>query len=349
MDFRRMTYTLAAVAAVLLAAVVAGGCGRGHGEVPGARQAAVYYWRTSFALDSAERAFLQRHHVEKLYVRFFDVVMRGGRPMPNATVTGLDSVPPGLEVVPTVFIMENCLHADTARLARQVVRRVAQMCDTHGLRAGELQVDCDWTARSMPVFYSLLEAMRRELSQRGWRLSVTVRLHQLSMPVPPADYGVLMVYNTGDIRRPDGTNPILDARHVAPYLPQLDGYDLPLCAAYPCFSWQLLYGRDGTFKAILYDSDLADTTMFRPLEGGRYLVTRNRDLPEPNSDGSDAVWLNVGDTVVVARPSAAAILNTHDRLAGQRAGINRQVVLYSLNSKQMKQYNDSLYEKIFTP
>ena len=39
----------------------------------------MYYWRTSLNLSKGERAFLQQHHVGRLYVRYFDVVC----PMPH--------------------------------------------------------------------------------------------------------------------------------------------------------------------------------------------------------------------------------------------------------------------------
>ena len=36
---------------------------------------AVYYWRTDLRLDSTERAFLKQYHINKVYCRYFDVVM----------------------------------------------------------------------------------------------------------------------------------------------------------------------------------------------------------------------------------------------------------------------------------
>ena len=57
------------------------------------------------------------------------------------------------------------------------------------------------------------------------------------MPAPPVDYGVLMVYNTGDPRNFMERNPILDYRDVYPYLDRLDKYPLPLAAAYPVYQW----------------------------------------------------------------------------------------------------------------
>jgi hypothetical protein len=63
------------------------------------------------------------------------------------------------------------------------------------------------------------------------------------MPVPPADYGVLMLYNTGDPRKFQQRNPVLDLRDVQPYLHRLANYDLPLAAAYPVYRWQrTIYG-----------------------------------------------------------------------------------------------------------
>ncbi len=335
------------ISIILIATVLLCGCKHRHDAVPDAKKAAVYYWRTSLNLDDEERAFLKQHGVEKMFVRYFDVVLRGGSPMPNATITGLDSVPVGVEIVPTVFIVENCLQADTAHLAELLVARVAQMCETHNVSGvRELQIDCDWTASSMTTFYALLKNIRDYAAAKGWRTSATIRLHQLNMPPPPADYGALMVYNTGNVRKPDGTNPILDQNHVAPYLKFLDSYDLPLCAAFPCFEWNLLYdGHD--FKAILYDAHLSDGSKYKKAGNGKYLAISSSDMPEYNSDGSAAVRINVGDSVIVARPGAEVILNTQRELAKHRPEINAQVILYSLNSKYLKLYNTDFYEKIY--
>lgn len=204
----------------------------------------VYYWRTVFALDSVEQAFLGKHGINTLYCRYFDVVMEGSQPVPNATIRFSRPVPEGLEVVPTVFIMNDCMQrgVNIDSLAVLIVRRVCQMNETHDIaHVRELQIDCDYTLRNRELYYSFLQTVRREARHRGMDLSVTVRLHQLSMPPPPADYGVLMLYNTGSIGQYAGEesrNPILDMRDVQPYLRHLKGYALPMGAAYPVFLWQ---------------------------------------------------------------------------------------------------------------
>ena len=201
---------------------------------------AVYYWRTDFRLDSTELAFLNDYHVKRLYCRYFDVVgNRPEGPMPNATVTFSSPVPAGIEMVPTVFITEDCMHRPCDSLARLIVDRILQMNETHDIMGvKEIQIDCDFTARSRKTYYRFLEQVRSEAKKHRLALSTTIRLHQLSMPEPPADYGVLMLYNTRDPQHADTRNPILDIRDVKPYVRYLKDYPLPLGAAYPVFLWQ---------------------------------------------------------------------------------------------------------------
>lgn len=202
---------------------------------------AVYYWRTSLQLNDAERSFLRTHHINKVYCRYFDVVMRDGEPMPNATLTFSDTLPSATELVPTIYLTEDCMHDRHEGLAEKLVRRINQMNETndiHGVK--EIQIDCDYTARSRRAYYDFLNEVKAQWTATHGRqalLSTTIRLHQLQMAPPPADYGVLMLYNTGDPQRFEERNPILDLRDVTPYLRHLGSYALPLAAAYPVYRW----------------------------------------------------------------------------------------------------------------
>ena len=202
---------------------------------------AVYYWRTDLRLDSMERAFLKTYHINKVYCRYFDVVMdENGEPMPNATITFSDTLPAGVEMIPTVYITIDCLQKSHKGLAEKLVKRIRQMNETNDISGvREIQIDHDYTARNMKVYYDFLREVREAWKSLGGTrvLSTTIRLHQLSMEAPPVDYGALMIYNTGDPQKFMERNPILDQRDVAPYLRYLDDYPLPLAAAYPVFSW----------------------------------------------------------------------------------------------------------------
>jgi hypothetical protein len=210
---------------------------------------AVYYWRTDLRLDSTERAFLSQYQIKKVYCRYFDVVMSdAGEPKPNATISFSDTLPDSIEIIPTVYITEDCMHADHPGLAEKIVSRILQMNETHDIpNVREIQIDCDYTSKSRKHYYKFLEEVRysltSHLSPLTSKLSTTIRLHQLSMPAPPVDYGALMVYNTGDPRKSEERNPILDYRDVYPYLKHLDSYSLPLATAYPVFRWlRMVYG-----------------------------------------------------------------------------------------------------------
>ena len=206
---------------------------------------AVYYWRTDLRFDSTERAFLQQYHINKVYCRYFDVVMsESGEPKPNATITFSDTLPDSIEIIPTVYITEDCMHQKHEGFAEKLVKRILQMNETnniHGVR--EIQIDCDYTLKSRKTYYDFLKEVDRLWKQRcprdsgDPRISTTIRLHQLAMEAPPVDYGALMIYNTGDPNKWEERNPILDYRDVYPYLNRLDKYPLPLAAAYPVFHW----------------------------------------------------------------------------------------------------------------
>ena len=215
---------------------------------------AVYYWRTDLRFDSTERAFLTQYHINKVYCRYFDVVMNdAGEPKPNATITFSDTLPDSIEIIPTVYITEDCMHQTHEGLAEKIVKRILQMNETNDIRnVREIQIDCDYTSKSRKRYYAFLKEIRssltshlipeqssptRSLSPLTSKLSTTIRLHQLAMEAPPVDYGALMIYNTGDPRKWEERNPILDFRDVEPYLRRLDSYPLPLAAAYPVFQW----------------------------------------------------------------------------------------------------------------
>ena len=198
---------------------------------------AVYFWRTDLRLDSTEQSFLQRYHIKKVYCRYFDVVIdeEGTDPKPNATIAFSSTLSDSIELIPTVYITENCMHQKHPGLAEKIVKRIRQMNETNDIKhVSEIQIDCDYTSKSRKNYYQFLDEVKEAWGQT---LSTTIRLHQLPMEAPPVDYGVLMIYNTGDPRKWEERNPILDIRDVQPYLKQLDSYPLPLAAAYPVYQW----------------------------------------------------------------------------------------------------------------
>lgn len=307
---KKITYIL--FSALILITVACGG--RKKDMSPSGNS--VYYWRTSFALDKSESYFLIHNHISKIYVRYFDVVPTPDMGiMPNATITFSSKIPHGIDVVPVIYIMEGCLKYDTSALGKKIIDRILQINATNNIYGpDEIQIDCDWTARSQAKYFALLRDIRKYAAVHSIGLSATIRLHQLSMPVPPVDYGTLMMYNTGDVKDVKCDNPILQLRDVAPYLKYLGRYSLKMNIAYPIFSWRLLY-RNSHFVGFMHGNDI-------------------ETYP--------------GDKVVVRQCSAKDILKVKQAVASQRPSINNNVILYTLDKCNIKRYNKDDIKEIFS-
>ena len=276
----------------------------------------MYYWSTTFQLDSTKQSFLKEHQINRLYLRYFDVVVDdNGEPMPNATVRFKDSIPQGLEIIPTVFIVNDCMKQDVSELPEKILRRILQMNETHHVRkVSEIQIDCDWTPSTRKTFFSFMEQLRALAKGKGIRLSSTIRLHQLSQTPPPADRGVLMMYNTGDFTQLSCEHPILDMRDVRPFLPALRRYKLPLSTAYPLYRWRIVF-RNGRYVGILHTDD---------------------ELP-----------VLPGDSIVIRQPELQEILEAKQAVSKQNARANDEVILFDLNNTNITRFKHTDYEEIF--
>jgi len=333
---------------ILLLLTIALSCCKPQGKPVENPLPGVYYWRTSFHIDSVEKQFLQTYNVGKMYVRYFDVILDDdGQLTPNATITFKEPTPKGIEIIPTIFIVNECVKHGIDTIAPLLMKRVLQMNETHDIgNVREIQIDCDWTASTQDTYFKFLEQLKTLLQKHNMKLSATIRLHQLSMQAPPVDYGVLMMYNTGELKNSKKRNPILDKRDVEPYLKYLADYSLPLCTAYPNFGWQLLFTGD-KFRDILYSEDLNDTTLYRKVASDKYLVISSIDLPNYLSSNSSYTYLNSGDSVFVVKPEVETLVQVHDALSHERPGINDQVIIYSLNKSSINNYKHEDYEKIY--
>lgn len=283
---------------------------------PAEKTRAMYYWNTSFRLDAAKEAFMKEHKVEKLYVRYFDVVMdANGEPMPNATIQFDSAVSCRQEIIPTVYVINDCMRQRHKGLAEKLLTRLLQMNETHHIgKVKEVQIDCDWTMTTRQNFFAFLEELHALTQKKGITLSATIRLHQLSQPVPPVDCGVLMVYNTGDLRKIEVEKPILDINDVKPYLAQLRKYDLPMASAFPIYKWELVF-RDGIFVDIQHE------------EG---------DVPMLETD-----------TVVTREPTLQDILECKQAVADANPDCMREIILFDINNYNINRYKQADYEKIF--
>ena len=192
-----------------------------------------------------------------------------GEIVPKSTIQFESPIPKGIAVIPVVYVENDCLQ-EPNDLSERIINRVYTMAQTHDISINEIQVDCDWTKSTMHDCFLLLNNMRLQLkSINNCKLSATIRMHQLAMPAPPVDYGVLMCYNTGDLHDYHTDNAILSEKDIRPYLNCLKKYELPICGAYPVFGWKLLF-EGGQFRAILRSVDLSDAALYKKISDRKY-------------------------------------------------------------------------------
>ena len=220
---------------------------------------AIYHWKTVYNPTPYEKDFLKKHQIKRLYLKFFDVGVdnlydgKGEQPVPIATTIFRDSIKHigDVEVVPVVFITIPALKCAPTlySLAEHIIDRVDDMCWANHIAYREVQLDCDWTRETKPLFFELCREVRFLLHERRKGLSATIRLHQLRDTLPDIDYGVLMLYNTESLVNPDVRNSILSSDVVSEYMRHVEA-DKHLDFAFPAYQW-ILWFKDRKFQGIL--------------------------------------------------------------------------------------------------
>ena len=293
----------------------------GKDDVP-SPQNSIYHWKTVFDIDSAEMSFLKKHGIGRIYLRMFDVALeydflnRTPDIVPIATTRFASPIPDGIEIVPVTYITLDALRAMEGReceMASLIVERLLAMSRHNSCgNIKEIQFDCDWTASTKTTYISLCKAAKNMLNSMGIELSLTVRAHQLRETPPPADRGVLMLYNTGALKNPKTENSILDYHDISPYFHPWK-YTIPLDYAYPIFGWGVKF-KENEFVAIVSDQDT--------------IVSK-------------------GEQVRIERPSCKEIILVKKLVEKKLGKPEVGNILYHLDSKQLKNYTEDEINQIF--
>lgn len=252
------------ISLVLIVATFLVGCSRVENTVVEPKNS-IYHWKTTFDINDAEAEFLKKHNIERIYVKMYDVATEqnflSGEAdiVPIATTKFVSAIPDNVEIIPVVYITIDALYAlgrwdRTEEFGKLIIERTLAMCRYNKCgKIRELQLDCDWTSTTKDVYEKLCGIIRKSLREKDIDLSITVRLHQLRESAPPADRGVLMLYNTGALKDIKTKNSILDMADAKPYL-KSKKYPIPLDYAYPAFGWGVKFEND-KFVAIVTDEE----------------------------------------------------------------------------------------------
>ena len=220
-----------------------------------------YHWKSIAQHNSEQINYLNDLRVDYLHYRFFDLSNEQGNIKPVGVANPDSSLLAQRDFAACIFITNSCFlkieASETNDLATKIIDKLNRQLEKANLQNGwkELQIDCDWTAKSMEAYFIFLKQLKEKLPEHIL-LSATIRLHQVRYPdktgVPPVDKGALMCYNMGDIQNIDETNSIYSTETLSSYLPQDIKYPLELDIALPLFEWYLVY-RDGKLHKIISD------------------------------------------------------------------------------------------------
>jgi len=313
--------------------------------------AGIYYWKTSLLITGFESDYLDALPARKLYLRFFDIDWEAasGQPRPVAVVEKAATLPESIELIPVVFITNrtflNLPDEDIPSLAENVLKKIFLIAlDFPEHEVKELQFDCDWSPKTRQKYFEFLRQVRLKLVEKPILLSSTIRLHQVryfeKTGVPPADRGVLMFYNMGDLEDIQAENTILDLNIAKQYLDNFGEYPLPLDIALPLFSWGVLI-REGKMISLINNlsvDDLEEEDRFSKISESRFEVAKSTYL--------QGYYLYKGDVLRIESAPAETLLESAELLSNVLKTKDLSLIFYHLDSVSLNKYPHETLEKI---
>lgn len=302
---------------------------------------AFYFWRTTFKLTPVEQRALADLHVERLYVRMFDVEAGAEGPSVIGKITSADPVP-RLDVVPVVYVKNEVFRHPTGDLAPMVWRAVQDRAAALGFSPHELQLDCDWTEATREPYFAFVRALGAE---SRLPLSATIRLHQVKYRertgVPPVERGMLMFYNMGKFSADPDARAIFDTKSAEKYLARIHDYPLPLDAALPIWSWTL-HLRDDRVESLMQSTDpdeLASKDFLERAGDDRFRVTRSAFL--------HGTLLREGDVLKVEVTGPAETLAAATLISPELARESRTLSLFDLSERNLTRHGTDKLDQVF--
>jgi len=307
----------------------------------GAPNVAFYYWKTIFKLTENEKEVLSENNVGKIYIRYFDIGLKGKEAIPVSSIR-FSEKPDPYKVVPVVYIKNEVMlepTVDLQQLAEKVNTYIGKVNAKNSIAWDEIQVDCDWTLQSKDRYLKFVEHLK---SVSAKRLSATIRLHQVKYygktGIPNVDKGVLMYYNMGSIA-PDNRNSIYDREVAQSYIKSLKKFPLALDVALPVYCWGIHFRDDGVINVIskIDVAALKNDPHFRKTDEITFQVV------ESVIRGGN--YFKEGDQLKMESILKDDLKNMADDLRDNLANRPNEIIFYDLDDFNMTSYNSD--QKIF--
>jgi hypothetical protein len=308
---------------------------------------AFYYWRTEFRLSQNELRVLKDLNVTKLYTRFFDVEWNALNNTPEPVGKILFTGHPGaVDIVPVVYITNKTLinipFDKLPELTDKIVNLMRRISAAHSIRYKEIQIDCDWSDKTRFKYFSLIENIRSAVKVP---VSVTIRLHQIKYRnitgIPPADRGMLMFYNMGNLKPEAQKNSIFNTEDAAKYVEYLDTYPLKMDVALPFFSWDV-HSRGKRIVNLLSKDKMININ-----DEINFQAENDYNFTAINSFYRNGNYFRKGDIIKREKLSDKEVTGAAEMVAEHLASAERTVVLFDLDEFNLAQFDDEIPEEIF--
>ncbi len=303
-----------------------------------------YFWKTRYHPDSTELAALHDLQVKQLYVRFFDVALSADKQQaaPVGMLRAAVPFPENIAITPVVFITTEVLLApnfDPDVLAGKMADLLQKLGGKYPYTSSEIiQIDCDWTTETREAYFTLLEALKKQTVFEDKKLSVTIRLHQIKFAavagIPPADRGLLMCYNMGNLRDPAANNSIIDPETFSKYIQRASDYPLPLDAALPLFDWWVWF-KNKKYYGLIHAGNLPET-----MAGGK--TTRFKADTSINGYAFEK-----GDRIRHENSPIKSLEAIINRMPEKMRSVKNSLLLFHLDSASLSKYTTHELENLY--
>lgn len=306
-----------------------------------------YYWKSVLKSNDEEILQLDSLHVKTIYLKLFDVD-RNDRTHENVPLAKLQVQQTNMltrfKIIPVVFITSECIRqtdsAQASDLAVKIYTLINSICSENKITFNEIQLDCDWTAATARPYFSLIKKMK-DLSRII--VSVTIRLHQVKYisksGVPPADKGMLMCYNMGNLKNTTIKNSIIDVNELKKYIGSLYAYPLPMDVALPVFDWMVLF-RNQQYKGLINDLSVdALSSSFAISKGNRIDIIKDTLL-----NGYD---FRKGDFIRIESSDMQQIKEAAREISSRLKNTKPAIALYHFDYLTLKKYTTNDLESVY--
>lgn len=302
-----------------------------------------YYWKTILDLNKSDIELMNQNGVQKIYVRYFDVVKKDNLIIPDAKIK-VKKRAENINIIPVVYIknevFEKITPSELDTLIKNISGLISEISNKNKITSSEIQFDCDWTEKTKKNYFAFLSTYQIKTKQK---CSVTIRLHQIKYiektGIPPVDKGILMYYNMGRLSA-GNENSIYQKEVAHKYISYLKRYPMKLDLALPIFSWGLQIRNNQVMGLLnkMNTRNFENDTNFICLSANHYRTK--------NPNFKSGYYFRKSDYIKIERVTENELLSMASDLSENLGNKPGEILFYDLDSVNYVQYQKDIFQKV---